>query len=31
LIGDKAYDVDHLRGLLRSRGTTAVIPNKVTG
>jgi len=30
LIGDKAYDVDHLRGLLRSRGTTAVIPNKIT-
>ena len=30
LIGDKAYDVDHLRDLLRSRGTTAVIPNKIT-
>jgi transposase len=30
LIGDKAYDVDHLRGLLRRRGTTAVIPNKIT-
>ena len=30
LIGDKAYDVDHLRRLLRSRGTTAVIPNKIT-
>jgi transposase len=30
LIGDKAYDVDHLRRLLRARGTTAVIPNKIT-
>jgi len=28
LIGDKAYDADHLRVLLQSRGTIAVIPNK---
>src|SRR5260370_18831438 len=28
LIGDKGYDADHLRALLESRGTTAVIPNK---
>jgi transposase len=28
LIGDKAYDADHLRALLKSRGTLAVIPNK---
>lgn len=28
LIGDKGYDADHLRTLLESRGTTAVIPNK---
>lgn len=28
LIGDKGYDADHLRALLDSRGTTAVIPNK---
>jgi hypothetical protein len=25
LIGDKAYDFDHLRDLLRSRGTTAPV------
>jgi transposase len=30
LVGDKAYDVDQLRALLRSRGTAAVIPNKIT-
>lgn len=28
LIADKGYDADHLRALLQSRGTTAVIPNK---
>ena len=28
LIGDKGYDADHLRVLLTSRGTIAVIPNK---
>jgi transposase len=28
LIGDKGYDADHLRALLDSRGTIAVIPNK---
>jgi transposase len=28
LIGDKGYDADHLRALLHSRGTIAVIPNK---
>jgi transposase len=28
LIGDKGYDADHLRALLESRGTIAVIPNK---
>ena len=28
LIGDKGYDADHLRTLLDSRGTIAVIPNK---
>ncbi len=28
LIGDKGYDADHLRDLLDSRGTIAVIPNK---
>jgi transposase len=28
LIGDKGYDADHLRELLHSRGTIAVIPNK---
>ncbi len=28
LIGDKGYDADHLRVLLESRGTIAVIPNK---
>jgi transposase len=28
LIGDKGYDADHLRALLDSRGTVAVIPNK---
>ena len=28
LIGDKGYDADHLRHLLDSRGTIAVIPNK---
>jgi transposase len=28
LIGDKGYDADHLRALLESRGTLAVIPNK---
>jgi transposase len=28
LIADKGYDADHLRALLDSRGTVAVIPNK---
>jgi transposase len=28
LIGDKGYDADHLRALVESRGTIAVIPNK---
>ena len=28
LIGDKGYDADHLRALLDSRGTVAVIPNR---
>ena len=28
LIGDKGHDADHLRALLDSRGTVAVIPNK---
>jgi transposase len=28
LIADKGYDADHLRALLDSRGTIAVIPNK---
>ena len=28
LIGDKGYDADHLRVLLESRGTIAVLPNK---
>ena len=28
LIGDKGYDAGHLRALLESRGTIAVIPNK---
>jgi transposase len=28
LIGDKVYDADHVRALLESRGTLAVIPNK---
>jgi len=28
LIGDKGYDADHLRTLLGTRGTIAVIPNK---
>jgi transposase len=28
LIGDKGYDADHLRALLKSRKTIAVIPNK---
>jgi transposase len=28
LIDDKGYDADHLRALLDSRGTIAVIPNK---
>ena len=28
LIGDKGYDADHLRALLESRKTIAVIPNK---
>jgi transposase len=28
LIGDKGYDADHLRALLESRGTIAVIPTK---
>ena len=26
-VGDKAYDADHLRGWLRSRGTVRIIPN----
>jgi transposase len=29
LIGDKGYDADHLRLFLQTRGTTAVIPNKI--
>ena len=28
-IGDKGYDADHLRRFLGSRGTTAVIPNRI--
>ena len=28
LLGDKAYDADHLRSFLQARGTLAVIPNK---
>lgn|SRR5512135_756210 len=28
LLGDKAYDADHLRSFLHARGTLAVIPNK---
>jgi transposase len=27
-VGDKAYDADHLRGWLGSRGTVPIIPNK---
>ena len=28
LLGDKAYDANHLRSFLQARGTLAVIPNK---